>query len=506
MPSEFPSLLRAAEQELLDRWVQRSLVSGAPWASRASEDLRRQAADILHLVLDVLDGRPEIEPRPATGSAPDSAAALAACLAGFQVVQDKLESKLSGAARQRAGFEVLRAFQLAASRLSRGLCDSCMGQQLEQRVRVERQLAALVARGEDGMVLFDGDLVVHGWNPAAERIFGRSAPDAVGRRLPELLGLDEGPDTWCGRVLADLHRGGSARAPDVRWQRPDGAALWLDVSCTSVLGRPNDPGLHWAIFRDVGRSKRMEEEKLQAERLALIGTMSAKLAHEVRNPLNSILLGLDLLRDDLAEGAPRAPAPAEETRSLLASVESEVERIQRVVDDYLRFARLPHVELRRVEFDAFLRRHLELVEPEAARAHVRLEVQLGAPGVRVALDESQLWQAVLNLVRNAIEAMPGGGRLAVSTQVLRGQLLCEVADSGAGMSREARENLFRPFFSTKPTGTGLGLALARQIFAEHGAAVECESEPGQGTRFRLFFPDAAVAERDPAGTGAGSRR
>jgi PAS domain S-box-containing protein len=509
MWNEFPSLLCIAEEDLLDRWVER-LLAIDPWmASRGREALRRQAAAILRLVQGMLGGGAEaaaIAPAPADSAGaglapaaargvPEGAASLLVCLAGLEVVHDEVLRRLAGAARERAEAELLRAFHLAASQLATAACRNCLGLQVEQRAQVERQLAALVARGEDAMVLLDGELAIQSWNPAAERTFRHPATAVLGRPLPEVLGLDAGADAWLGRALAELRRRGVARASGVRWAGQDGAVVWLDVSFTSVLDASHEPMLHWAVFRDVGKSRQMEEEKLQAERLALIGTMSAKLAHEVRNPLNSILLGLDLLRDDLAGPRLEAGASSEELRSLLASVESEVERIQRVVDDYLRFARLPHVELRRVEFDAFLRRHLELIEPEAARQHARLEVRLAAPGARVALDEGQLWQVLLNLVRNALEAMPAGGSLGVTTRLAGGQLVCEVWDTGSGMTREARENLFRPFFSTKPTGTGLGLALARQILAEHGAAVECESEPGRGTRFRLTFPEAVAAER-----------
>jgi signal transduction histidine kinase len=221
--------------------------------------------------------------------------------------------------------------------------------------------------------------------------------------------------------------------------------------------------------------------------LALIGTMSAKLAHEIHNPLSSIVLNLDLIRDEVQRRQAEEDGN-KEIQELVTSIDSELQRIQAVVEDYLRFARLPRVRPQRVEFDEMIRRHMEFLQPEMADRHVILEMNLDARGVMVSVDEDQFWQAMLNLIRNSLQAMPDGGMLRLTSRVEADNLECEIVDTGEGMSEVVQSKMFRPFFSTKRGGTGLGMSLAQQIFYEHQAPLRCESTPGKGTRFIISIP------------------
>ncbi len=243
-----------------------------------------------------------------------------------------------------------------------------------------------------------------------------------------------------------------------------------------------------ALEAEIKERKRLEAAKLQGERLAVVGQMAAAVAHEVRNPLGSITLNLDLIRkeiDRLAEGHGHSP---DEGRALIKDMREEVCRIGRVVEDYLQFARLPRLQRRPLALNAFLDEKLAFLCTELELANVKLHTYFDPAPTTINADADQLWQAVLNLIRNSCEAMPGGGELTIGTRRDGGQVHLLVHDNGIGMTEEQRQQVFAPFFTTKEGGIGLGMALVHQIATEHGGYVECQSARGRGSTFTLFLP------------------
>jgi signal transduction histidine kinase len=198
-------------------------------------------------------------------------------------------------------------------------------------------------------------------------------------------------------------------------------------------------------------------------------------------------LNLDLIEKEishLAEGKGHSPA---EGRGLVIEMREELHRIQRVVEDYLQFARLPKPQLRPVALNELLSQKLDFMCGEFQRAHVKPLTHFDPALGTINADAEQLWQAVLNLIRNSLDAMPDGGELTAGTWREGGQVRLRITDSGKGMSAEHLNQVFAPFFTTKPSGTGLGLALVQQITSELGGHVECESEPGKGSTFTIFL-------------------
>jgi signal transduction histidine kinase len=234
-----------------------------------------------------------------------------------------------------------------------------------------------------------------------------------------------------------------------------------------------------------------EQDLVRSERLAAVGKMAAVITHEVRNPLSSIGLNAELLEDEIeAMAAGKSP---DEAKALLAAMQKEVDRLTAITEEYLRFARLPRPRLEREQLNPIVSGLVEFQREELGLRGVKVEARLGADVPPVAADEGQLRQALLNLVRNAADAMAGsgGGALTVSTQRAGGEVEVRVADTGPGISPELLPRIFEPFFSTKEGGTGLGLALTQQIIAEHGGSIEVESEHGKGTTFVVKLPAAA---------------
>ncbi len=252
---------------------------------------------------------------------------------------------------------------------------------------------------------------------------------------------------------------------------------------------------------------RQRAELLRAERLAAVGRISAQITHEIRNPLNAIGLNAELLADELDRidrelAKENAGSPiSDDARSMVQAIGREVDRLNAVTEEYLRFARLPRPHFAREDLNEIASGLAEFVRPEMAAARVELRLELGTRLPTVRADEGQLRAAFLNLLRNSREAMPQGGTITVATRRgADGSVEAEVRDTGAGIPPEALPRLFDLFYSTKEKGTGLGLAFTQQVVQEHGGAIRCESAPGRGTVFTVRLPPAAV-ERALAGAG-----
>jgi signal transduction histidine kinase len=243
-----------------------------------------------------------------------------------------------------------------------------------------------------------------------------------------------------------------------------------------------------ALQAEIQERKKLEAAKIQAERLAMVGTMAAQVAHEIRNPLGSITFNLDLIHREIDSLTQVGGHPPGEARTLVNEMRAEVRRIQRVIEDYLQFARLPKLQKQPVNLNAFLEKKLAFYGSELARENVKLRTHFDPALPTINADAEQIWQALLNLIRNSRQAMPDGGELTIGTWRDGGRVLLRITDNGKGMTEEQLKQLFVPFFTTKKEGTGLGLALVQQIVTEHGGHVECESTSGQGSTFTLFLP------------------
>ena len=236
--------------------------------------------------------------------------------------------------------------------------------------------------------------------------------------------------------------------------------------------------------------KAQAEALMRAEQLAAVGRISAQVAHEVRNPLSSIGLNVELMQDAFERASFESPADAREARELLAAVTREVDRLTEVTEQYLRMARPPRPSLESTDVTEVLASVLDFSREELERAHVEVVRELAEDPPQALADEGQLRQVFLNLLRNAREAMPDGGRLTIATRVHEREVEVRIQDTGRGMTEAVRSRIFEPFFTTKEDGTGLGLAVCQQILKAHGGSLGCQSESGQGTTFSVRLPRA----------------
>jgi len=241
--------------------------------------------------------------------------------------------------------------------------------------------------------------------------------------------------------------------------------------------------LVYAAGVDVTGEEEMLRRTLRAERLAAVGTLAAGLAHEVRNPLNSAALQLAVLERRLERGE-----ASERTTPIVHIIKSEIDRLDHLVRDFLAFAKPAPLEPRPVEVGALLASTAGLIAPEAEAARVELSIDAAAAPPSVAGDAERLRQVLLNLTRNALEAMQGrGGHLTLRARHEGETVEIEVEDDGPGFPNDLP--VFDAFFTTKDQGTGLGLSLAHRIVADHGGTIRVASRPGR-TCFTFTLPVA----------------
>ncbi len=226
-----------------------------------------------------------------------------------------------------------------------------------------------------------------------------------------------------------------------------------------------------------------KEREVRTERLAVVGRMASAVAHEVRNPLNSISLNIDLLADMLDS----PERMGNRSRDIIKAVQREVDRLNEITEDYLQFGRMPKAVIGPCNVTGVVREMCDFMAGEFEAAGVAVTVTTADDTLKVLSDEGQLRQALVNIVRNALEAQPDGGTIAIGINISTtgDAVILSVKDTGGGIPASHMTRLFEPFATTKPGGTGLGLAFVQQVAHESGGSVEIDSKEGVGTTVNM---------------------
>jgi signal transduction histidine kinase len=344
--------------------------------------------------------------------------------------------------------------------------------------RSERRHREVVDAVPAFVLALDGSGKIVLWNRHLEQITHFTRSEMVGQSGDHLVGSHDEP-----RALP-LKPGGYRL---VRWQR-------------SEVSLGNEAPVTYAIGVDVTEETEMLRRTMRAERLAAVGTLAAGLAHEVRNPLNSALLQLNVLDRRIDRGK----MDPDSLKPVTALVKQEIQRLDRLVNEFLAFAQPRPLSLSLVAMNDLVRGVVELVAPEVASTKTRIDLDLDPAAGTVQGEPERLRQVLLNLVRNGIEAMLDGGTLTVATRRpdARGHIEVSVTDTGHGFAEDAP--VFDAFYTTKEGGTGLGLSIVHRIVSEHGGSVTVKSKPGL-TRFTFTLPQHTPAVGDDAFTRANAR-
>ena len=233
------------------------------------------------------------------------------------------------------------------------------------------------------------------------------------------------------------------------------------------------------------RLQAAQEELLVAERMATVGRLALKVAHEVRNPIAAIELNAEMLQD-IVRGD--HAAEKDEAIGLVTAIRDQVTALDALTEEYLAFARFPKPHFEEESVNHFLTELADFVRPVATRQGLTLDVEVDPDVPLMEIDRTRLRQAVHNLVKNGLEALSRGGALILTSRFRGDTTEIAVSDTGPGISQEIGERLFEPFFTTKPQGTGLGLSITRQIIEEHGGELTWANRPGGGTTFTIRLP------------------
>lgn len=347
------------------------------------------------------------------------------------------------------------------------------------------RLSGILENAVDSIITINERGMIESCNPATERVFGYATPEMIGQNVKMLMPplYREAHDGYITNYLTTGTKKIIGIGREVTGRRKDGSNFPMHLAVSEVhLGQRR---LFTGIVRDLTEQKRLEKQVLQTERLATIGKMAAKVAHEIRNPLSSISLNAELLEDEIGG---YDEVNTGEAKALLKSMIAEIDRVTALTEEYLQFSRLPQVNptpgsLRQVleEVLEFLRHDLNQKKIEV---QWRGEKKLG----ETRFDRAQIRRVFLNIIRNAVEAMPKGGLLQVHLDEKEHHTVVNITDTGPGISEEIVAKIFEPFFTTKDFGTGLGLAIVQQIIDEHQGEISCQSKVGAGTTFSIALP------------------
>jgi two-component system, sporulation sensor kinase E len=379
---------------------------------------------------------------------------------------------------------VRKYLQRALGRIDR--MDRAQFRSLLQDAAAESELLEMVMESmSDGVVVTDRSDRILLVNKSAQRMLPFVAGELGERVLWETI-EDREIAAFFRRSLAGLDR-----VVDREFTLTEGFVRTLALTVMPLVRQGSIQGnvIH---IEDVTEKRAKEARLRRAESLAALTTLTAGVAHEIKNPLASIGIHIELIRKAIGG---RQTVSAAKVSENLEVIKEEVERLNRIVVDFLFAVRPMNTELVLDDPNRLVRELLEFMRFELEQAGVQVELQLQEPSPQIRLDEKYFKQALLNIVKNAIAAMPQGGRLRVETVRKGNTLQLKVSDTGVGIPEEILDKIFEPYFTTREFGSGLGLTLVYKIVKEHLGDIAVSSKPGEGTTFTLSFPIAQKEKR-----------
>jgi PAS domain S-box-containing protein len=336
---------------------------------------------------------------------------------------------------------------------------------------------------EYGLLLFNAQGRAVLVSPSAEKFLGARAVDLRGRRVAEIF-----PARHPLRSVLKIE-GDQIEPAEGKEVTLDGSAGLQRIGVSVQVIREHGTRMGTLVtLRDVGSIERIGSQLQLSERMAVLGRQTAGVAHEVKNPLNSMRLWLEVLKANM----PVDPEPQQAVKML----DSEIDRLDRAVKTFLNFTRPVELKMEETDLKTLLEDVLEAARPTVSKAGLTLRADLPSDLPPVLVDRQLIHQAVLNLVLNACDFTDPGGTISVNLKRAGEFAVIAVRDTGRGIPPEDQKKIFQLFFTTRPGGTGIGLANTFRFVQLHNGRIEFESEPGRGTTFRVELPLARLAEAE----------
>jgi PAS domain S-box-containing protein len=361
------------------------------------------------------------------------------------------------------------------------------------QIEVERaRYTALFDLAPNGYLVTDTAGVIQEANRAAVALLGVSQEILVGKPLILWIAKEDrlAFHTQLSRLTQELQ----VHDWELRLQPQEGSTFPASIA-VAIRHHPQEqqPVLYW-LLRDLTERKRVEETLRRTEALALLGKLAAGVSHEIRNPLGAIVLHMDLLEEELHALVSECPAQIAEP---LAEIKTQLTRLDNLVQDYLSLARIASLQREPTDIGTFVDNFLQEVASQVAERGVTLRREGPASLGLTALHTNTFRRVLLNLVQNALDAMPQGGTLTLRGWQTASHVHLGIRDTGTGIPADQLMRIFEPLYTTKLAGTGLGLYMAREIVAAHHGELRVMSEVGSGTTFTIALPLVSGAPGAP---------
>lgn len=333
----------------------------------------------------------------------------------------------------------------------------------------------------EGVIVTGAGGTIHYLNRAASELFGIDRNESIGQPISSRVReLDWESLTRSGRVVSR----------DLEIFYPENRYVNFYVAPLEVSGDGGDDaeafGGYVLLLRDITETRELHREEIESERMNVLTMLAAGVAHEIGNPLNSLHIHLQVVERKLRKKA--QPALARELGDSLRVAREEIKRLDFIVQKFLSAVRPTVPRLVLSDLNQIIRESVEFLGPEIADRGIDARLQLHADLPRLRVDPDQIKQAFYNLIRNAAQAVGSNGSLAIRTDFNDEQVIVSFADTGEGISPEQLGKVFEPYFTTKKTGSGLGLLIVHRIIREHGGEIEFESERHAGTTVTIYLP------------------
>ncbi len=348
----------------------------------------------------------------------------------------------------------------------------------EESRRNSEFLNKLISGSNDAVVTTDLHGRINFWSKPAERMLGYSPRQALGKPVTEIYfaGKEEAE-----RVMQELRRGARVQNWETVLKRADGTSLRASISITLLKDEKGAAIGTLGIVRDISEVRQLQQQLRQSERLATIGELSSHIAHEIRNPLSSVKMNLQILS--------RMPELQGRAREHMNIALQEIDHLDSILAEIVDFVRPLRLNRQPAKLATIMGEALLMAEDSLQKADIKLIRDFDSDAAEVQVDPVRVRQAFLNLLLNAVQAMEPGRelRITIPKDNAAGHLV-GISDSGRGIPAERMQQIFEPFFTTRSDGTGLGLTVTKRIVEAHGGTIQIESKEGAGTTFRIMFP------------------
>ncbi|MEK7776800.1 MAG: ATP-binding protein [Planctomycetota bacterium] len=245
------------------------------------------------------------------------------------------------------------------------------------------------------------------------------------------------------------------------------------------------PAILFYVRSAVEKTRKLEKRAMNSERLAFVGTLAGGLAHEIKNPLSTLSINLQLLNEDIDEVSGEN---SKRSRTKIHALQKEILRLEEILNDFLRFAKGQKLELQYLDVNEVIDELIDFVSPEIKQKNIVVLKSYDSDIPRCRIDGNLIKQALLNLIINAEQAMENGGELMIRTRSNKELVHIDITDTGTGIRKDVVDKIFQVYFSTKTAGMGLGLPTTKRIIEEHKGTISVQSEEGKGTNFSIALP------------------